>query len=92
VLVVETLTPSLGPVLPRLSGLVSETGSVLSHLAILAREAGVPTVVGRQGAAAGLAEGTMVEVDGLTGMVAVLDEPAAAVDEPTVDLTVGSPS
>jgi len=94
VLVVETLTPSLGPLLPRLSGLVSETGSVLSHLAILAREAGVPTVVGRHGAAAGLADGTVVEVDGQTGAVAVIDEPAAdgADAEPAVDLTVGSPS
>ena len=42
VLVTTTLSPGLGPLLPRLAGIVSETGSVLSHLAILAREAGVP--------------------------------------------------
>ena len=45
----------------------SETGSVLSHLAILAREAGVPTVVGYAGAADDLPEGAIVDVDGETG-------------------------
>ena len=39
VLVTTTLTPGLAPLLPRLEGIVAETGSVLSHLAILAREA-----------------------------------------------------
>lgn len=77
VLVVEALTPTLGPVLPRLAGLVSETGSVLSHLAILAREAGVPTVVGRHGAAAELADGTVVRVDGQSGDVTEGEEVAA---------------
>ena len=38
VLVTTTLTPGLGPLLSRLNGIVAETGSVLSHLAILARE------------------------------------------------------
>ena len=50
VLVTTTLSPGLGPLLPRLRGIVAETGSVLSHLAILAREARVPTVVGYAGA------------------------------------------
>ena len=45
VLVVSHLDPRLAPVIPRLAGLVAETGSPLSHLAILAREYGVPTVV-----------------------------------------------
>lgn len=69
ILVTSTLTPGLGPVLGRLAGLVSETGSVLSHLAILAREAGVATVVGYASARSELAEGTIVSVDGLTGQV-----------------------
>jgi pyruvate,water dikinase len=69
VLVTRTLTPGLGPLLPRLRGIVAETGSVLSHLAILAREAGVPTVVGYAEALDVLAEGVVVEVDGDTGRV-----------------------
>ena len=71
VLVTTTLSPGLGPLLPRLKGIVSETGSVLSHLAILAREAGVPTVVGYTGATADLAEGAIVHVDGETGQVTI---------------------
>jgi pyruvate,water dikinase len=71
VLVTTTLTPGLGPVLARLAGLVTETGSVLSHLAILAREGGVATVVGYDGAVAALAPGTVVVVDGDTGRVTV---------------------
>jgi pyruvate,water dikinase len=71
VLVTTTLTPGLGPILARLNGIVAETGSVLSHLAILAREAGVPTVVGYTRAGDELPEGAVVEVDGETGRVTV---------------------
>jgi pyruvate,water dikinase len=72
VLVVRTLSPDLAPLLPRLRGLVAETGSVLSHLAILARESGVPVVVGATDAIARYPEGTIVSVDGATGDVSVL--------------------
>jgi pyruvate,water dikinase len=71
VLVTTTLSPGLGPLLPRLKAIVSETGSVLSHLAILAREARVPTVVGYAGATADLPEGVVVLVDGDTGQVTI---------------------
>jgi phosphohistidine swiveling domain-containing protein len=71
VLVTATLTPGLAPLLSRLAGIVAETGSVLSHLAILARESGVATVVGYAGAVAELPEGTVVEVDGDAGRVTI---------------------
>ena len=74
VLVTTTLTPGLGPLLPRLKGIVSETGSVLSHLAILAREAGVATVVGYAGAIRDLPEGAIVHVDGDAGRVTLEDK------------------
>jgi pyruvate,water dikinase len=74
VLVTTTLTPGLGPLLPRLKGIVAETGSVLSHLAILAREAGVATVVGYANATRELHEGSTVTVDGETGRVTVEEE------------------
>jgi pyruvate,water dikinase len=72
VVVVRTLDSRLAPILPRMSGLVAETGSVLAHLAILAREDGVPTVVGLEGATESLRDATTVEVDGTTGAVTVL--------------------
>jgi pyruvate,water dikinase len=73
VLVVRTLDPDLAPLLPRLGGLVSETGSFLSHLAILAREFGVPTAVGVEDAVGRFPAGAAVLVDGTTGEVSLLE-------------------
>ncbi|MGH9209377.1 MAG: PEP/pyruvate-binding domain-containing protein [Acidimicrobiales bacterium] len=73
VLVVATLDPSLASHLPGLSGLVAETGSTLSHLAILAREYGVPTVVDMPGARERFAEGGWVVVDGSSGEVSAVE-------------------
>ena len=72
VLVVETLDPRLAPVLGRLAGLVAATGSPLSHLAILAREHGVATVVGVGDATVRFPPGTEVLVDGASGEVRAL--------------------
>jgi len=51
---------------------------VLSHLAILAREADVATVVGYARARDELSEGTVVTVDGVTGQVTIGDRASAA--------------
>lgn len=77
VLVVDVLAPALATKLPGLAGLVSETGSALSHLAILAREMGVPTVVAVAGARRRFPEGSRVVVDGLIGEVARVDDEGA---------------
>ena len=78
VLVVRTLDPTLASSLPGLAALVAETGSVLSHLAILAREFGVPTVVGVRDALDRFPPGALVMVDGTTGEVALVGEEGAA--------------
>jgi len=46
VLIATTTTPAWTPLFPSLAGLVTETGGILSHAAIVAREYGIPTVVG----------------------------------------------
>jgi phosphohistidine swiveling domain-containing protein len=74
VLVVTHLDPRLATVIPRLAGLVAETGSPLSHLAILAREHGTPTVVGHAGAITTYREAQRLEVDGMAGTVRVVGE------------------
>ena len=74
VVVVRTLDPGLAPLLPRLGGLVAETGSLLSHLAILAREFGVPTAVGVEDAVKRFPAGAVVVVDGTTGEVTLADD------------------
>ncbi len=73
VLVVRFLEPHLAPLLPGLAGVVSENGSPLSHLAILAREMGVPVVVGVKGATERFPPGSVVLVDGGTGEVRAVD-------------------
>jgi pyruvate,water dikinase len=72
--VVSTLDTGLAPYLGDLAGLVAETGSALSHLAILARELGVPCVVGYAGARERFAPGSALVVDGTTGEVAFLEK------------------
>jgi len=76
VLVVPTLDPGLAAALPGLAGLVSETGSALSHLAILARELGVATVVGVPDARRRFPVGARVVVDGRSGVVRQLGDAA----------------
>jgi rifampicin phosphotransferase len=67
--VVSVLDPRLAAQLGGRAGLVGENGSVLSHLAIVARELGVPTVVGVADAVRRFPPGTRVLVDGDTGLV-----------------------
>lgn len=74
VLVVRTLDPALAPLLPGLAGLVAQTGSPLSHLALLAREFGLPTVVGATDAVRRFPPGSRLTVDGTTGDVHVREK------------------
>jgi pyruvate,water dikinase len=69
VLVVDVLAPQLASALPNLSGLVAESGTPLSHVAILARELDVAVVVGYANATTALTPGERVIVDGSTGEV-----------------------
>lgn len=78
VLVVRFLDPALAPLLPDLAGLVAETGSPLSHLALLAREYRIPTAVGIPGATESFVPGTLLTVDGGTGAVNVIGVPETA--------------
>lgn len=72
VLVATTTTPAWTPVFPSLAALVTETGGVLCHGAIVAREYGIPAVVGVDGATSAIADGARVKVDGATGAVTLL--------------------
>ena len=59
----------------RARGLVMETGGVLSHGAIVAREFGLPAVVGLPGLLSRIKTGQRIRVDGNAGIVHVLDQP-----------------
>lgn len=58
-----------------LGGLVTETGGVLCHAAVVAREYGIPCVVAAPAALRRIPDGAVVRLDGGTGKVAVLDLP-----------------
>ncbi|MDO0915775.1 PEP/pyruvate-binding domain-containing protein [Streptomyces sp. DT2A-34] len=73
VLVVRSLDPALAPLLPGLTGLVAQTGSALSHLAVLAREFGLPAVVGATDAVRRFPPGSRLTVDGTAGDVRLGD-------------------
>ena len=66
------------PLFPRAGAVVTDVGAPLSHAAIVARELGIPAVVGCGDATMRLRTGDRVRVDGEQGTVEVL-EPADAV-------------
>jgi pyruvate,water dikinase len=69
VLVTKSAGPALAHVLTRVSGVVSERGGSTSHLASLARERGIPMVLGVHDATAKIPDGAMIAVDGVAGVV-----------------------
>ena len=69
VLVTQVAGPALTAVLPRVAGVVAELGGSTSHLASLARERGLPAVLGVIGATRRIPEGATVAVDGVAGVV-----------------------
>jgi phosphohistidine swiveling domain-containing protein len=64
--------PAWTPLFPSLAALVTDTGGILSHAAVVAREYRIPAVVGATGATATIPDGARVRVDGTTGEIAVL--------------------
>jgi pyruvate,water dikinase len=72
VLVTESTTEAFNILLPLLGGIVTDNGGLLSHAAIVAREYGIPGVVGTREATDRIADGVLVRVDGDNGEVTVL--------------------
>lgn len=69
VLVCPITSPVWSVLFPIIGALVTDTGGVLSHPAIIAREYGIPAVVACGAATARLRDGELVTVDGTTGTV-----------------------
>ncbi len=73
--ILVTVTTNVGwtPLFPRLAGIVTDVGAPLSHAAIVAREMGIPAVVGCGNATMLLKTGDRVRVDGARGLVERLE-------------------
>jgi pyruvate,water dikinase len=76
ILVTAFTDPSWTPLFVSIKGLVAEVGGLMSHGAVIAREYGLPAVVGVEGATRRIADGQRIRVNGTDGYVEVL--PASA--------------
>ena len=80
VLVCQMTNPAWVVLFTKISGLVTDTGGTTSHPAVLAREFGIPAVVGTSEATRRIGTGDRIRVDGTAGVVEILKsaEPAAS--------------
>ncbi|MGE3674377.1 MAG: PEP-utilizing enzyme, partial [Polyangiaceae bacterium] len=86
ILVARATTPTYNTLLANASAIVTQTGGLISHAAIVAREFGIPGVVGVQDALEALQDGAFIEVDGDQGRIVVLG------DAPPHALVAGAPA
>ena len=70
ILVTHMTSPDWVPIMRRAAAIVTDAGGMTSHAAIVARELGLPCVVGAHDATKKLATGSVVTVDGSAGTVA----------------------
>jgi len=69
IIVAERTDPGWVPLYPSASGLIIERGSVLSHSAIVARELGLPTIVGIKNLTKLVKDGQIIKMDAGKGIV-----------------------
>lgn len=75
VLVTNGTDPSWSPVFVAVAALVTEVGGLMTHGAVIAREYGLPAVVGVEGATRRIEDGRRIRVDGTHGTVEILPRP-----------------
>ncbi|MFI9596374.1 rifamycin-inactivating phosphotransferase [Nonomuraea sp. NPDC052265] len=73
VLVTAFTDPSWTPLFVGIAGLVTEVGGLMTHGAVIAREYGLPAVVGVEGATRLIGDGQRIRVHGTDGYVEILD-------------------
>lgn len=72
IMVAERTDPGWVPLFPISKGILVERGSILSHSAIVAREMGIPAIVGINNLLSTLKDGDEVEMDGSTGQIRII--------------------
>lgn len=76
ILVCQVTNPTWAPVFQKIAAAVSDIGGSMSHAAIVAREYGLPAVVGTGKATTRIPDGARIRVDGARGLVTILEEAA----------------
>jgi len=74
ILICPITSPNWGPIFTRIKAIVTDIGGMMSHAAIIAREYGIPAVVGTGYATRSIKSGDVVRVDGNEGRVYILKE------------------
>ena len=77
ILVTTHTDPSWSPLFVAITGLVTEVGGVMTHGAVIAREYGLPAVVGVDHATRLIPDGQQIRVNGTDGYVEFLDAVAS---------------
>ena len=72
IMVAERTDPGWVPLFPISKGILVERGSILSHSAIVAREMGIPAIVGINNLLSTLKDGDEIEMDGSTGQIRII--------------------
>ena len=72
ILIAPYTDPAWTPLFPIAAGVVTEVGGLMTHGAVVAREYGIPAVVGVDGATEAIKDGALVRVDGTQGYVEVI--------------------
>lgn len=73
ILVAPYTDPGWTPLFPLAAGLVTEVGGLMTHGAVVAREYGIPAVVGVDNATQTIRDGQKIRVDGIQGFVEFLE-------------------
>jgi pyruvate,water dikinase len=76
ILVAPLTDPAWTPLFMAVGGVVVDVGGQISHAIIVSRELGLPCVVSATGATERIPDGSLIEVDGDTGAVTVLEVPS----------------
>lgn len=71
ILVAETLSSSWTPLFAVVAGVVTDIGGILGHAAVVAREYGIPAVLGTEIGTSSIQDGQRVELDGYRGIVRI---------------------
>lgn len=74
ILVCPGTDPAWTPLFLAAGGLITEVGGMMTHGSVVAREYGIPAVVGVHDATRRLSTGQLVRLDGTTGAIAILQE------------------
>jgi pyruvate,water dikinase len=72
IVVCQMTNPAWVALFTKMAGLVTDAGGLTSHAAVLAREFGIPAVIGTSSATRSIKDGDRIRVNGTTGVVEIL--------------------